>query len=376
MSVVNVLILTQKAEVKSVKVSLNNDKELSLKHIQTYFKKKTEVEVLGTYPYKNVTLYLFGFTKGKAGTENKHELPPPHDTTLAFGDIMLVAAKSETSYASPVHFKVEDYEQFYSKTFGGFEDLDNEDDEDDVEEFEEEEVAEEADADVDIDDVIEEEINTFESGFESEEEVVEVKKEKKKKASSQAIQISKYVHPDKQLCETSPKNDIRLNTVQVIEKLFDKVLTKHECEEFETEIYKQSLNESLTQHITRDWSIDLYKNLYKSIARKVIGNLNSNSYIQNKELFEKYKQKKVSLSDICSMNHYDLYESKWNGLIEHQKQIEKRQLEGNKSMATDQFLCTRCFKRECTYYEMQTRSADEPMTIFINCVNCGKNWRQ
>ena len=56
--------------------------------------------------------------------------------------------------------------------------------------------------------------------------------------------------------------------------------------------------------------------------------------------------------------------------------IEKRQLEGNKSMATDQFLCTRCFKRECTYYEMQTRSADEPMTIFINCLNCGQNWRQ
>ena len=76
------------------------------------------------------------------------------------------------------------------------------------------------------------------------------------------------------------------------------------------------------------------------------------------------------------MNYYDLYSSKWKDSIEQQKNIEKRQLEGNKQMATDQFLCTRCFKRECTYYEMQTRSADEPMTIFINCLNCGKNWRQ
>ena len=66
----------------------------------------------------------------------------------------------------------------------------------------------------------------------------------------------------------------------------------------------------------------------------------------------------------------------WKDLSIRQFEREKRQLEGNKSMATDQFFCTRCFKRECTYYELQTRSADEPMTIFIQCVNCGKHWRQ
>jgi len=76
------------------------------------------------------------------------------------------------------------------------------------------------------------------------------------------------------------------------------------------------------------------------------------------------------------MDYYDLYASKWKEAIERQKMIEKLQLEGNKSMATDQFLCRKCFKRECTYYEMQTRSADEPMTIFINCLSCGNNWRQ
>ena len=75
------------------------------------------------------------------------------------------------------------------------------------------------------------------------------------------------------------------------------------------------------------------------------------------------------------MDNYNLYESKWKEKIEHQKSIEQRQLEGIKSMATDQFLCTRCYKRECTYYEMQTRSADEPTTVFITCLNCGKNWK-
>ena len=42
---------------------------------------------------------------------------------------------------------------------------------------------------------------------------------------------------------------------------------------------------------------------------------------------------------------------------------------------TDQFKCGRCKKRQCSYFEMQTRSADEPMTIFVTCINCGKRWK-
>ena len=55
---------------------------------------------------------------------------------------------------------------------------------------------------------------------------------------------------------------------------------------------------------------------------------------------------------------------------------EQQQLEGNKAMATDMFKCGRCHKREATFYELQTRSADEPMTKFITCVNCGNHWKQ
>ena len=39
-----------------------------------------------------------------------------------------------------------------------------------------------------------------------------------------------------------------------------------------------------------------------------------------------------------------------------------------KRMATtDQFQCGKCRKRQCSYYQMQTRSADEPMTTFVIC---------
>ena len=380
----SILVLTQKAEVKSGKLNVEAGKEITLEVIQKYFKKKTEPEILGTYNYKSLTLFLFGYTTGKVGTENKHELPPPHDSQLVFGDIILLASKSENSFKNSVSFKLEDYEVFYSKAYGGFDEFDEEDDEETNSDLIEEEAV--------IDDIIEEEEIPDNTSYISEEIVEEeidldievehevIKKERKKRNTNIVINHIN-IHPDKQLNEKSEKNSIRLKVIESLEALQKNIgkkdsLTKKEIETLESEIYIVCLKEAETKHIIKDWSIKMFVYTYHSIVRRIISNLFTNSYVKNIELMKRYKSKEVGLQEICSMNHYSLYESKWKERIENQKNIEKRRIEGNKSMATDQFLCTRCFKRECTYYEMQTRSADEPMTIFINCLNCGKNWRQ
>tara|TARA_B110000879_G_scaffold178965_1_gene234614 strand:- start:131 stop:517 length:387 start_codon:yes stop_codon:yes gene_type:complete len=44
---------------------------------------------------------------------------------------------------------------------------------------------------------------------------------------------------------------------------------------------------------------------------------------------------------------------------------------------TDSILqCHKCHKNTVDYYEKQTRGADEPMTLFANCLSCGYRWRQ
>lgn len=45
------------------------------------------------------------------------------------------------------------------------------------------------------------------------------------------------------------------------------------------------------------------------------------------------------------------------------------------SAETDQFKCGRCHQRKCKYYQLQTRSADEPMTTFVTCINCNNRWK-
>lgn len=39
------------------------------------------------------------------------------------------------------------------------------------------------------------------------------------------------------------------------------------------------------------------------------------------------------------------------------------------------FKCAKCKSQKTTYYQMQTRSADEPMTTFVTCLNCSKRWK-
>ncbi|KAK6937639.1 Transcription elongation factor S-II, central domain [Dillenia turbinata] len=65
--------------------------------------------------------------------------------------------------------------------------------------------------------------------------------------------------------------------------------------------------------------------------------------------------------------------------LQNQKIKERAMLEcelgGTPKASTDQFKCERCGRRRCTYYQMQTRSADEPMTTFVTCVNCNHHWK-
>ena len=42
---------------------------------------------------------------------------------------------------------------------------------------------------------------------------------------------------------------------------------------------------------------------------------------------------------------------------------------------TGQFKCGKCKSVKTTYYQMQTRSADEPMTTFVTCMNCSNRWK-
>ena len=66
---------------------------------------------------------------------------------------------------------------------------------------------------------------------------------------------------------------------------------------------------------------------------------------------------------------------RWKDLIERKIKRDESKYSNRLEASTDMFTCSKCKSKKCTYYELQTRSADEPATIFVTCLNCGKNWK-
>lgn len=388
---VQCVLLSQKAEIKQVKLPLNNG-TISLDTIKQFLKKKETPKILGKYPYKTQILTLFGFPTGKAGSENKHELPPPLDSQLLFGDILVIACKNTDDYRQPITFTTATYETFYTAAFGGFEDIDDEEeDEEEVEEVEAEGEEEEEEEEEVLEEEVEEEVE--EQVLDEEGEFVQVlpppkaKKPSKKKKQSQStlsnniahvllnVPIEEHLREDHSL--QMPKDSQRVQAISTIEELLKTYqVNSLNPLQLESIVYNSSLQEAHKKHITPHWKCQVFYYLYTMKMRSIVGNLIPTSYVKNDYLLSEIEGQSISVESLSTMNPYQMNNSLWKDYIHRRQQREKRQLEGNKAMATEQFLCKGCWKRECTYYEMQTRSADEPMTIFITCMNCGKHWRQ
>jgi hypothetical protein len=175
-----VVVLQTKGDTKQSKIEITGemDDEIPTRIAKILRKTKLPTKV-GTWDYQKMKLELWGYKEGRAGTENKHELPPPIDSVLIFGDAVLIAVNE---IGEPQNFTTEKYTKFYTAIFQGFESLDEDDDEDDDEDEEEEEEEEE---------VEEEEEEEIEEVVE-EEEVPEVKPVQKVYASARNKKIPKW----------------------------------------------------------------------------------------------------------------------------------------------------------------------------------------
>jgi len=113
---------------------------------------------------------------------------------------------------------------------------------------------------------------------------------------------------------------------------------------------------------------------YKSKIRTLFVNLKDKN---NPTLRESVVSGYISVERLCQMSSQDM-------ASEERKAADRKIMEENlfnslgaaeQQAETDAFQCGRCKQRKCRYRQAQTRSADEPMTTYVTCTNCGNRWK-
>lgn len=153
-------------------------------------------------------------------------------------------------------------------------------------------------------------------------------------------------------------------------------LSDIECRDLEIGFYNWTIDMAIKYKITKNWKNPKFIKIYLEKARSVYININSNSYINNSNLEKKINQKEIFPHEVAFMKAQDIYPEKWQDNVDNYNKKYEHAYEKAELAVTEMFRCGKCGLRKCTFYEQQTRSADEPMTIFITCVNCGNKWRQ
>ena len=75
------------------------------------------------------------------------------------------------------------------------------------------------------------------------------------------------------------------------------------------------------------------------------------------------------------MTHQEMNPEKWDAHIQAKMKRDKNKYDTTIVASTDTFKCRKCHSNKCTYYQAQTKSADEPMTTFVSCIDCGNRWK-
>jgi DNA-directed RNA polymerase subunit M/transcription elongation factor TFIIS len=148
------------------------------------------------------------------------------------------------------------------------------------------------------------------------------------------------------------------------------------CKDIEIGIYNWVIDYANQKEYVKSWKNPKFFNVYIEKARSIVCNIDNTSYVQNTNLVERIRESEFLPHELAFMKPENIFPDRWRNAVESLMKKYENAYENKAQAMTNMFKCSKCKKRECTFYEMQTRSADESCTIFVRCINCGHSWRQ
>lgn len=134
-------------------------------------------------------------------------------------------------------------------------------------------------------------------------------------------------------------------------------------------VFNYAIKEAKRRKIVKKWENSSFVSIYIDRLRSIYMNL------KNEKFLVQLRNGEILPQQVESMTHQEFNPERWRVLIEKKMKRDASKYNDNIQASTNMYTCKKCKSNRCTYYEMQTRSADEPATIFVTCLDCGKHWR-
>jgi DNA-directed RNA polymerase subunit M/transcription elongation factor TFIIS len=151
-------------------------------------------------------------------------------------------------------------------------------------------------------------------------------------------------------------------------KINEKLNNEKHSSNLEKGIFNYALKEADQRKIVKKWDNKHFVQIYLDRLRSIYTNLNDS-------IIEQISNGTVKAHVIAFMTHQELNPEKWTKLIEAKSKRDANKFESNLEASTDTFTCRKCKSKKCTFMSVQTRSSDEPSTIFVTCLDCGNRFK-
>jgi transcription elongation factor S-II len=155
---------------------------------------------------------------------------------------------------------------------------------------------------------------------------------------------------------------------KIYNKFFLEGIEKH-ATNLEKGIHNWALKEATNRKVVKKWDNPFFVQIYLDHFRSIYINL------KNKSLIQQVISGEIESHTIAFMSHQEMRPDKWDEMIRLKSIRDLSKFETNLEACTDTFTCRKCKSKKCSYYQMQTRSADESMTCYVNCLECGCRWK-
>ena len=140
----------------------------------------------------------------------------------------------------------------------------------------------------------------------------------------------------------------------------------------EKAIYNYVIREAQQHKIIKKWENPTFAQMYIDHLRTIYLNM------KNETLMSQLASGELAPQTYVFMTHQEMNPVRWKVLLEKKSIIDANKFTTNIQASTDMFTCPapKCRSKRCTYYTLQVRSADEPESVFVSCLDCGKNFRK